>query len=179
MLAPRLVGLVDASFLCSFRRRGRPRFLEINIEVVVSRNVARGFGSADFFLELSYYRLLNHFSTARVDRVGNVGIQLGTALVVGGHPIGIERGAALVAMVRTKVVFCAALGAVRSQLATGHRHKRSARALDDFEVSNDKTIVKRDRAKGLEPFSWLFHEFDSHFGDFHNSSPCVVNARLN
>jgi len=109
--------------------------------------------------------------------MGDVGIELGSALVVGGHPTRIERGATLVAMLRAEVVFCGTLGAVRGQLATRHRHKGSAGSLDDFQVADDETVVKRDRAKGFEPFSRLFHELDSHFSDFHDSSPCVVKRQ--
>ena len=57
------------------------------------------------------------------------------------------------------------------QLATRHRHKRAVRAFDDLKISNDKCIVKGNRAEGLQPLASVFHELDANFSDFHGVAP--------
>jgi len=90
MLSSRFVRLVNAIFLRSFGGRRGSWVVEVEIKVVVSRNVAGIFSAANFFLILAYHRLLDHLSTGRIDGVSDVGIQLGTTIVVGRHTIRIE-----------------------------------------------------------------------------------------
>ncbi len=54
----------------------------LEIEVVVSRDIAGLFGSLDFLVKLAYHNFLNHFAALGIDRVGDIGIELGAAVGV-------------------------------------------------------------------------------------------------
>src|SRR5262249_17566888 len=127
--------------------------------------------------ELTDDALLNHFAARAIDRMSDVGIELGAAVFVQRSAIGIETVTTIIAVVRAKMVLCPALWTVGSELAAGHGDERAAGAFDDFQVADDKTIVKRDRAERLQSLAGLFHQFDANFGDFHGRSPCVADTR--
>ena len=106
-----VVRLVDAG-LCRLGRwgfaSGRSRLLRVvvvDVEIVVSRGVVGLFGAFHFGLEFLDYMILNQLATGRVDRMGDVGVQLGTSVRVVGHPIGSKRRAALVAVLGAKMIF--------------------------------------------------------------------------
>jgi hypothetical protein len=97
----------------------------------------------------------------------DVGIELGSALLIPDLAIVLQPQTALVAIGGPEVILGAALGAMRRQLSTGHRHKWSTRTLDDFQITDNKAIVKCDAAKCLKPIIGIFHELDAYLGDFH------------
>ena len=57
--------------------------------------------------------------------------------------------AAMSAVRRTEVVFASTFCTVVREFATGHCHKWTGGALDDFEVTDHECVVKRDGAEGL------------------------------
>jgi hypothetical protein len=106
--------------------------------------------------------------------MGDVGIELRAAVgVLGRSPIFKSR-ATLIAMGRAKMIFHAAFRTMGGELATGHRDERAVAAFDDFQIADDKAIVKGDRTEGLEALARFFHEFDAYLGDLHGCSPCEV-----
>ena len=115
--------------------------------------------------------VLDHLPAGGIDRMRDVGIQLGTAIVVLGGLLLLQTRATLVAKSGAKMVLAAALRTVSGQLSTWHRHEGPCGALDDLQVAHDERIVERDRAKCLESFSRLVHELDANLGDFHGCSP--------
>ena len=70
-------------------------------------------------------------------------------------------------MGRAKMIFHAALRAMRGELATRHSYERPVAAFDDFQITNYEAIVKGDRTESLEALSRFFHEFDANLGDLH------------
>jgi hypothetical protein len=84
---------------------------------------------------------------------------------------------AIVAKGSSQMVFCATMLAMRCELAAGHRHEGSIRALNDFQVADDETIIERDRAKGLQPFATFLHQLNAYFSDFHGCSPCELRSQ--
>ena len=114
------------------------------IEVVVSRDVAGKLRPLEFGMEFANHAVLNHLAAARVDRVRDIGIELGPAVLVLDGPIFLEPQSALVAKAGLEVVFTAALRAMGGQFAARHGHKRAIRSFDDLQIPNDKAIVKGD-----------------------------------
>jgi len=176
MLFVLAVGFVDAGFRFSSwwresarRWRGLSWVAEVDVEIVVAGDVARLFGSLDFGLKFLDHVVLDHLATRRVDWMGDVGVQLGATIGVSRHPIGGERRAALIAVLGAKVVFRSAARAMASELAARHRDEGAVGPFDNFEIAHDKTVVKGNRAKRLEPFARFFHKFDSHLGNFHDT----------
>src|SRR5204863_4426804 len=117
------------------------------------------------------HRTLDHLAAGRVDRVGDVRVQLGPAVGVTHRPVLVELVAATVAEPRPQVVLAAALAAPVGQLPARHGHERPLGALDDLQVAHDESIVERDRAEGLQPLVVLLDELDADFGDDHSGSP--------
>ena len=107
---------------------------------------------------------------ARVDRVGDVGVQLDAAVGVAGGAILVELAAALVAEAGPQMVLAAAAVAAIRQLAAGHGHERALGAFDDLQVADDEGVVERHRAEGLQALVLVvvFHELDTDFGDDHS-----------
>jgi hypothetical protein len=69
------------------------------------------------------------------------------------------------------MILVVATGAAVGQFAAGHRHKRTFRPLNDFQIPHNKTAVECDRAERLQSVVWVFHELDAHFGDVHARPP--------
>jgi hypothetical protein len=85
----------------------------------------------------------------------------------------IEVTAAVVAEAGPKVIFLTASLAVIGQLARGHREEKSVVAFDQFDVSDDEGVVKRQRAECLEAIILVMAvaEFDPDVSQAHNNSP--------
>jgi hypothetical protein len=149
-------------------RRFCPRCVAVlELKIIVARHVARLFGPLDFFKKLVNYYILDHFPALGINWMSNICVKFCAAIgVFGGPRIG-HPLAALIAILRAKMVFHSAAGAVRRQLAARHGHKRPIGAIDNFQIAHDKAIVERDRTKRLEAFTRLFHELDANFSDFH------------
>src|SRR5688500_2285115 len=64
-----------------------------------------------------------------------------------------------------------ALMAMARQLAAWHCDEGTIRAVDDFKIADDECIVKRDRAKSLQPVVGVFHQLDPNLGYFHRFPP--------
>src|SRR5262249_19526436 len=116
-----------------------------------------------------------------VDRMSDVGVELGPAVGVAGGAVLVELAAALVTEAGAQVVLAAAAGAAVGQLAAGHGHERPLGALDDLQVADDEGVVVRARAEGLRPLVVVFHQFDADLGDDHSCSPffCGTGGRGN
>lgn len=63
----------------------------------------------------------------------------------------------MIAEARSEVIFSSALIAIRCKLAAWHRDKRPIVTLDNFQISNDETIVKRDTAKSSQAIFGAFN----------------------
>src|SRR5262249_37414797 len=150
----------------------RVRLLDIPaVVVVVGADVAGLLGALLLLLEGAQHGRLDDLAAGRVDRVGDVGVQLGPAVGVARGAVLVELVAALVAVAGAQVVLAAALPAAVRQLAAGHGHERPLGALDDLQVTHHEGVVERDRAEGLEALVVVFHELDPDFGDDHSCSP--------
>src|SRR3954447_5988119 len=88
--------------------------------IVIARDVAGLLGAIELGAELADDAALNHLAALRIDRMSDIGVELGAALgVAHGTVIALAR-AALVAVLRLKMIFRAALMAVAGELAAGH-----------------------------------------------------------
>jgi hypothetical protein len=57
---------------------------------------------------------------------------------------------ALIAVMAAQIILVAAFPASGRHLATWHRNEGAVDSFDDLEISNDKTMIDGDRAKGAE-----------------------------
>ena len=159
----------------SFCRRGRSRGCDFQFlrmlqagdavfaVVVVRASVAGLLGEDDFLLEGFQHSSLNHVAAAGVNRVSDVGVEFGSTLVVFDGSIFMQLDSAIVAETGSKLILRAALRAAIRQLAAGHRHEGALHVSDDFQIPNDKALVKGDRTKSLQTIVGIVHEFDSDF----------------
>src|SRR5690606_9313095 len=99
------------------------------------------------------------------------GIELGPTVFIFGEAVFVQAAAALIAVGRAEVILAAAAWTVGGELAAGHRDEWPVRAVDDFQIANDKAVVEGDRAECLQALAGLFHELDADLGDFHGRSP--------
>jgi len=114
------------------------------IEIVVSRDIAGLLRPLKLVMILADDALLNHLTTAGIDRMGDVGIQLRPAVLVFDGSIFLQPQPALIAISGLQVVLAAALGAVGRQLSAGHRHERTVSPFDNLEITDHEAIVKGD-----------------------------------
>jgi hypothetical protein len=154
----------------------------IGVDLIVARDVAGHFRPFELVGVSFEDGGLDFFASARVDRVGDVGVELGSPVGVADRSIFVESGAALVAKAAAEVVFGAAMRAPIGEFPRRHRDEETLGALDDLEVANDEHVVKGDAAKGLQPFvasRVVFHELDADFGDIHGRYSFTWRTRLN
>ena len=151
--------------------RGRDGLLIVGVEVVVGADVAGLLGPLALVLVRLDHRRLDHLAAGRVDRVGDVRVQLGPAVGVAHRPVLVELVAATVAEPRPQVVLAAALAAPVGQLPARHGHERPLGALDDLQVAHDEGVVERDRAERQEPLVVLLAQLDANFRDLHRWTP--------
>src|SRR5438105_4696376 len=149
-------------------------FVIAAVVIVVAAGIAGLLRAFAFFLVCLDDGGLDHLAAGGVDRVGDVGVELGPAVGAAGGAVLVEPAAALVAVPGPQVVLAATAGAAVRQLAAGHGNERALGAFDDLEVADDEAIVKRDRAEGEEAFVVVFHELDPDFGDDHSCSPFLA-----
>jgi hypothetical protein len=95
--------------------------------------------------------------------VRDVSVEFRSTIVVLDGSIFVQLDAAVVAVTGSKLVLRAAFRAAIRQLAAGHRHEGALHASDDFQIPNDKALVKGDRTKSLQTIVGIVHEFDSDF----------------
>lgn len=146
----------------------------VDVDVVVPRYITGLLRAVEFVVKLVDDVLLNHLAALGINRVGDVGIELGPAVGIEWHAILRQASPALVAILGTQVIFHSAPRAVGRQLAARHGDEGAVRAVDDFQIAHHEAVIKGDRAKRLEAFAGIFHEFDSHLGNIHGKSPCEV-----
>src|SRR6185503_12330683 len=79
--------------------------------------------------------------------------------------------AALVAVLRAKVVLRSAAAAPFHDLAGGHGHECAAGALDDLEIADDERVVDGDAAEGAELVGPSRHQLDADFRDVQDFLP--------
>ena len=65
--------------------------------------------------------------------------------------------------------------AMPRQLATGHGNERTTGSVDNFEITNDETVVDGDGTESPKSVFGVLHQFDANLGDFH--SPTLPNRR--
>ena len=152
---------------------GGIRFFKIGIVIIVAANVAGKLGFFFLFEIRANDRVLNEFSRSTVDRVGNVGVELGAA-----GPIFIEAVTALITEPGPQVVFATTIPATVGELATGHGNEHATGAFDDFQITDNKSIVERNRAEREQTLVVLFAEFDADFRDDHRRTPLRLGTHL-
>jgi hypothetical protein len=92
--------------------------------------------------------LLDFFSAFTIDGVRHIRIEFlrGRVLCF----VLLQFGATVIAIVGSQMVFVTTALAVAAQLTAGHGDERSVCAIDDFQVSDDKGILDRDRAEASQ-----------------------------
>jgi hypothetical protein len=123
--------------------------------------------------------MLDHIAASLIDRMSNIGIKLV------GCPFDVlkvlrpsQTLAALVAVIAPHVIFRTAPTTPGGHLATGHRNKRTVRALDDFQIPNHKSMVQGDRTESPKAILRGIHEFDSNLSYIHrDASLSPLNRR--
>src|SRR6202012_5284022 len=117
------------------------------------------------------------FPACGVDRMGDVGVQLGPALGAADGAVLVQPVAALIAEAGPQMVLEAAAAAV-GQLSARHRDEGALEAFDDLEIADDEHVVEGDGTKGLEAVSaaGLIHELDANFRDVHRWTLLVRDA---
>jgi hypothetical protein len=141
--------------------------IEIGIKIVVGRAVTGQFRLLDLLVIGVDDGVLDTLATGGVDGVGDVGVELGSAIHIAGRSFFIEASATLIAIAGSQMILVATMRTAISQLSTGHGDKEAFGPFNDFEISNDKRVVEGDTAERMEPFVVLFDQFDSDFRDFH------------
>src|SRR5437899_10506243 len=148
----------------------------VAFQFIVRRDVAWLLGPFSLLLIGLEDGGLHYFASGRVDRMGDIGMELGPAVGVASGPILVELMAALIAVAGPQMVFAAALRAPVGEFAARHGHERPLAAFDVLQIANDEHFVKRDRAESQEPFVVGFHELDWDLGEFLSCSPFLSVA---
>jgi hypothetical protein len=74
----------------------------------------------------------------------NIGVESSATVFAFFRPVFVKPGSAFAAESRTKVVLGGTAGTAICQLAAGHRDKRTARSLDNLQISNDNAAIECD-----------------------------------
>jgi hypothetical protein len=117
------------------------------VVIIVPGHVTGLFCQIQFQQELFDDSILNHFSTACVDWVGNISVQPRASGAIVRDRFQFQLYAALVTVIRPEVVLTTAAMTVTRKFATGHGHKRTVVPLDNLQITNYVTIVKGNAAK--------------------------------
>src|SRR5262249_23662517 len=120
------------------------RLVEVAVVVVVGADVARLLGAFLLFLVSANDGALDHLARGGVDRVGDVGVELGAAIGVADGAVLVELVTARVAVTGTEVVLAAAGAAAIGELAARHGDEAALGSFDDLQVTHDQGIVERD-----------------------------------
>ncbi len=151
----------------------------IEVVLVVGADVARLLGPLPLFHEGLDHGTLNLFACHGVDRVGDVGVQLGPPIVIPHGAVLIELGAALVAEPRPEVVLAGTFEAAIRELAARHRHENTLGTFDNLQVPDNEGIIEGDRAEREQPLAIRFAQLDADFRDDHRGSPSCGIRGLN
>src|SRR6516164_9219908 len=116
--------------------------VEVGIVVVVGADVARHLGFFALVVIGLQHGGLDHFAAGGVDRVSDIGVELGPAVSVADGAVFIKLVSALVAVAGPQVILAATAAAAVGQFAAGHGHKRPLGSLDDFQVANHVGVVE-------------------------------------
>ena len=137
------------------------------VKVVVSADVARLLSQNEFLFVGEKNRSLNFVSTFRIDRVGDIRIEFGSSGLVASRFKVIQRRSALIAERGANRVFALAAWTAHHDFSAGHGDKRSRGTVDELQVANDKTVIKRYAAECFKSFYWFIDKFDANFCNFH------------
>lgn len=138
-------------------------------DIQFDRLVSGQLGFFHFLVKRFDDAILNLFSTNRVDRMRDVGVQFHSPFDILFGSSFRQGRPAIVAEFGPQVIFAAAVIAVIAHLPRRHRHEQSAGPLNDLDVANDKVVVEGHRAEGLEAIVLVGDKLDSNFGDLHGS----------
>jgi hypothetical protein len=64
---------------------------------------------------------------------------------------------AVVAIVSAEMIFCSTLVAIGSQFTTGHCNEWTIVTFNDFQIANNKRMIKRDTTKPAQSIFCRFH----------------------
>lgn len=122
------------------------------IKIVVSADITRQFGAFQFVGISREDGGLKHFTAGGVNRVSNVGVQLGAAFSIADGASFVESATTLVAESASEMILGATVTTAVRQLPGRHGNKKAFCAFDDFQVADDKHVVEGDRTKRLKTF---------------------------
>jgi hypothetical protein len=86
-------------------------------------------------------------------------------------PVFIEAGAAVVAEAGAEMVFLRAPSASVGELSRRHREEEPAGAIDEFDVTDNKGLIERERAERLETTLAHVAQIDANLRQLHVHTP--------
>jgi hypothetical protein len=119
----------------------------LDILFVVPREVPGLLGPLKLQMILADYRFLDLISASLIDRMRDVGVKLVRRTFDLTQILSSQPRSTLVAIIASHVVLATAPTTPRSHLATRHRDERTVRPFDDLQISNNKRLVKCNRAE--------------------------------
>src|SRR5262245_45905142 len=117
---------------------------------------------------------LHDLAAGAVDRVGDVRVELGPAVMIAWGPVLVQVVAAAIAVPGAEVILRTAPRAAVGQLPAGHGHEQALGALNDLQVADDEGVVESDGAEGHQALVVLFDQLDADFGDDHSGPPLFL-----
>lgn len=111
---------------------------------IIAAHVTRLHRTELFHIQRLQNHALHVIAATGVDGMGDVRMQLETTDRIALTAPLIEAGTALVAVMRPQVILATATRTTVGNLAARHGKKWTIATLNDFQVTNDETIVKRD-----------------------------------
>ena len=126
-------------------------------EIVVEADVIGPACQDALLLEGAEDFVLDMLAAVGMDRVGDVGVELGASFVILEGAIVAESLPALVAVERAELILSVAFGTAVHQFATRHCDEQAVAALYQLEVANDEAVLERDGTKRQQPVMRLIH----------------------
>jgi hypothetical protein len=124
--------------------------------LVVSADVSRSFGSFLFFVVCTDHNALDEAAGISVNRMDDIGSQFRAAVTAKSCP---------------KVVFARTLHTAIREFVAWHFHNQPVRVRNDFQIPDDKGVVKRDRTERKQSLPVCLAQLDADFCDNHRCSP--------
>jgi len=167
-----LLGLILVWPAAAMFRIGPPRStMGLAVFVIVSRNIAGLFGPFQFLVKFLNHATLDSLASLGVNRMSDVGVQLGSALVVEVEFVVAGTFATVVAKAGSQMILGIAGTTVGCQFPAGHCDEGTRVTFNDLQVAYDEALVKGNAAKRAETVLRVLHQFDSDFRNLHSCNP--------
>jgi hypothetical protein len=149
-------------------------------------DVAGLFGPFDLFVEGFEHLMFDGLAAFGINGVGDVGVEFEAvvavvvAVLIALETVFIEWGAAIIAEAGAEVIFFAAARAVVRQLSAWHGEEEPVVAVDEFNVTNDESIIEGQGAEGLEAVVLIlrFTELNPDVSQAHSNPVSILRDRL-